>query len=52
MGMGGNTPPTTTHHQPAMTPKQVRDLQAFAVELAREGRHDAAREVLQLIARS
>ena len=32
-----------------MTTKQIRDLQAFAVELAREGNHDAAREVLALI---
>ena len=34
-----------------MTNKQIRDLQAFAVELAREGRHDAAKEVLALLAR-
>ena len=34
-----------------MTTKQIRDLQAFAVELAKEGRHDAAKEVLQLITR-
>ena len=34
-----------------MTTQQIRDLQAFAVELAREGRADAAREVLALIAR-
>ena len=40
------TPPLTT-----MTRKQLRDLQLFAVELAREGRHEAAREVLALIAR-
>ena len=39
-------PPLTT-----MTRKQLRDLQLFAVELAREGRHEAAREVLALIAR-
>ena len=32
-----------------MTKKQVRDLQQFAIELAREGRNDAAREVLALI---
>jgi hypothetical protein len=32
-----------------MTTKQIRDLQAFAVELAREGRAEAAREVLALI---
>jgi len=32
-----------------MTKKQIRDLQAFAVELAREGRKDAAKEVLALI---
>ena len=35
-----------------MTQKQIRDLQAFAVELAREGRKDAAREVLALLARN
>ena len=35
-----------------MTKKQVRDLQTFAVELAKEGRKDAAREVLALIARA
>jgi len=50
---GGKNPPhplpTTTHLQ-AMTTKQIRDLQLFAVELAKEGRHDAAREVLALIA--
>jgi len=34
-----------------MTTKQIRDLQAFAVELAKEGRHDAAKEVLALISR-
>jgi len=33
-----------------MTTKQIRDLQAFAAELTREGRTDAAREVLALIA--
>lgn len=52
-GMGGNhpTPPhySTTPLQ-AMTTKQIRDLQLFAVELVKEGRHDAAREVLALIA--
>ena len=47
--MGGTLPP---HPLPIMTTKQIRDLQAFAVELAREGRQDAAREVLALIARS
>ena len=35
-----------------MTTKQRRDLERFAVELAKEGRADAAREVLALIARS
>ena len=35
-----------------MTQKQIRDLQAFAVELAREGNKEAAREVLALIARN
>ena len=34
-----------------MTTKQIRDLQAFAIELTKEGRHDAAKEVLALIAR-
>ena len=32
-----------------MTAKQVRDLQQLAVELAREGNTDAAKEVLALI---
>jgi len=32
-----------------MTTKQVRDLQAFAAELTREGNTAAAREVLALI---
>lgn len=36
----------------SMTTKQVRDLQEFAVLLAKEGRHDAAKEVLALIARA
>ena len=35
-----------------MTQQQIRDLQAFAVELAREGRKEAAREVLAFIARN
>ena len=34
-----------------MTQKQIRDLQLFAVQLNKEGRRDAAREVLLLIAR-
>ena len=34
-----------------MTQKQVRDLQQFAVQLNKEGRKEAAREVLLLIAR-
>ena len=34
-----------------MTKKQIRDLQAFAIELAKEGRQDAAKEVLSLISR-
>lgn len=34
-----------------MTSKQIRDLQAYAVELTREGRHEAARQVLSLLAR-
>ena len=33
-----------------MTNKQLRDLQIFAVELARDGRESAAKEVLALIA--
>ena len=33
-----------------MTKKQIRDLQAFAIELAKEGRTKAAKEVLSLIA--
>ena len=33
-----------------MTKKQIRDLEKFAAELAREGRHQAAAEVLALIA--
>ena len=32
-----------------MTQKQIRDLQQFAVELAREGNTEAAKEVLALI---
>ena len=40
------------HPTRTMTNQQIRDLQAFAVELAREGRTEAAREVLALIARS
>ena len=35
-----------------MTKKQVRDLQAFAVELTKEGNHAAAQEVLKLLARN
>ena len=35
-----------------MTSKQVRQLQQFAVQLAKEGRADASREVLQLLARA
>jgi uncharacterized membrane protein len=33
-----------------MTKKQVRDLQAFAIELIKEGKPEAAKEVLSLIA--
>ena len=33
-----------------MTTKQIRDLQAFAVELTREGNHTAAAAVLSLLA--
>ena len=33
-----------------MTNKQIRDLQEYAVELAREGNTEAAKEVLLLIA--
>ena len=32
-----------------MTQKQIRDLQQYAAELAREGNKDAAKEVLALI---
>ena len=32
-----------------MTTKQIRDLEKFAIQLAREGRQDAAKEVLSLI---
>ena len=46
--MGGALPPYPVL---TMTTKQIRDLQAFAVELAKEGRHDAAKEVLALITR-
>ena len=35
-----------------MTKKQIRDLQEFAVILAKEGRQDAAKEVLALINRA
>ena len=52
--MGGKhpTPPPSPHHPTGtMTKKQIRDLQLFAVELVKEGRQDAAREVLALIAR-
>ena len=34
-----------------MTQKQIRDLQAFAIELAKEGKPEAAKEVLALINR-
>jgi hypothetical protein len=47
-GHGRDTPPFTPK---PMTQKQIRDLQAFAIELTREGRHDAARQVLLLIGR-
>ena len=32
-----------------MTTKQIKDLQLFALELIKEGREDAAKEVLSLI---
>ena len=35
-----------------MTKKQIRDLQQFAVELAREGNTKAAKEVLALITKA
>ena len=35
-----------------MTNKQLRDLQLFASELSKEGRKDAAKEVLALIHRA
>jgi len=52
-GMGERTSisPLPNHPTPPMTNKQRRDLEAFAVELAKEGRKDAAREVLELLAR-
>ena len=46
--MGGTIP---LYPVLAMTTKQIRELQAFAVELVKEGSHDAAREVLALIKR-
>ncbi len=51
-GRGDLTP--TSYHSPhptsTMTTKQVRDLQAYAVELTREGQHAAAQAVLSLLA--
>ena len=45
----GNTSP---HYSlSTMTQKQIRDLQAFAIELAKEGKAEAAKEVLALINR-
>jgi len=35
-----------------MTKKQIKDLQLFAVELAKEGRHEAAKQVLSLITKN
>lgn len=35
-----------------MTQKQIRDLQQFATELAREGKTEAAKEVLALITKA
>ena len=32
-----------------MTKKQIKDLQLFALELIKEGKPDAAKEVLNLI---
>ena len=46
----GNTNPYYHRSFNPMTKKQIRDLQAFAVELAKEGRKEAAKEVLALIA--
>ena len=43
------TPPHPTR---TMTTKQIRDLQAFAVELTREGNHAAASAVLSLLAQN
>ena len=48
-GHGRNTPSPLTPPL-TMTAKQIRDLRAFAAELAAEGNTDAAREVLGLIA--
>ena len=43
---------TSPHYSlSTMTQKQIRDLQAFAIELAKEGKAEAAREVLALINR-
>ena len=44
--------PLTSHPTPTstMTTKQIRDLQAFAIELTREGQHAAAQAVLSLLA--
>jgi len=54
--MGGKHPTPPDYYQSphpthllAMTKKQIRDLQAFAIELTKEGRKDAAKEVLALI---
>ena len=35
-----------------MTKKQIRDLQAFAIELIKEGKPESAKEVLGLIQRA
>ena len=44
-----NNPYSYTPKVTTMTTKQIRDLQEFAVELAREGNTEAAKEVLALI---
>ena len=45
----GNTSPHRSLS--TMTQKQIRDLQAFAIELVKEGKPEAAKEVLALINR-
>lgn len=51
MGKGATKSPLPIHRylSQTMTKKQIRDLQQFAVELAKEGNTKAAKEVLNLI---